>query len=74
MADKSIGPLEIRIVKNGAFEDLMDYAISRNASINQYKVPRCVNLTAIVELLDACIVSVYFSPAAPHWNLTRCCR
>ncbi|KAK6143598.1 hypothetical protein DH2020_023946 [Rehmannia glutinosa] len=40
-ADKSIGPLEIRIVKNETFEQLMDYAISRgSASMNQYKMPR----------------------------------
>ncbi|KAJ1414508.1 GH3 family [Sesbania bispinosa] len=44
-ADNSIGPLEIRVVKNGTFEELMDYAISRGASINQYKVPRCVSFT-----------------------------
>ncbi|KAJ0980257.1 hypothetical protein J5N97_008512 [Dioscorea zingiberensis] len=40
VADGSIGPLEIRVVKPGTFEELMDYAISRGASINQYKVPR----------------------------------
>ncbi|XP_057481786.1 probable indole-3-acetic acid-amido synthetase GH3.1 [Actinidia eriantha] len=45
VADNSIGPLEIRVVKNGTFEELMDYALSRGASINQYKVPRCVNFT-----------------------------
>ncbi|KAE8708421.1 putative indole-3-acetic acid-amido synthetase GH3.8 [Hibiscus syriacus] len=40
VTDNSIGPLEIRMVKNGTFEELMDYALSRGASINQYKVPR----------------------------------
>ncbi|GLT46765.1 hypothetical protein SLA2020_204950 [Shorea laevis] len=67
VADNSIGPLEIRIVKNGTFEELMDYAISRGASINQYKVPRCVSFTPIMELLDSRVVSVHFSPALPHW-------
>ncbi|XP_062156976.1 probable indole-3-acetic acid-amido synthetase GH3.1 [Alnus glutinosa] len=67
VADNSIGPLEIRVVKNGTFEELMDYAISRGASINQYKVPRCVNFTPIMELLDSRVISVHFSPAAPHW-------
>ncbi|XP_016482806.1 putative indole-3-acetic acid-amido synthetase GH3.1 [Nicotiana tabacum] len=71
LADNSIGPLEIRIVKNGTFEELMDYAISRGASINQYKAPRCVNFTPIVELLDSRVVSVHFSPAAPHWTPER---
>ncbi|KAJ8769366.1 hypothetical protein K2173_002570 [Erythroxylum novogranatense] len=68
VADNSIGPLEIRVVKNGTFEELMDYAISRGASINQYKVPRCVNFTPILELLDSRVVSKHFSPSAPHWT------
>ncbi|KAH7520270.1 hypothetical protein FEM48_Zijuj08G0126200 [Ziziphus jujuba var. spinosa] len=71
VADNSIGPLEIRVVKNGTFEELMDYAISRGASINQYKVPRCVNSTPITELLDARVASVHFSPSAPHWTPER---
>ena len=71
VADNSIGPLEIRVVKNGTFEELMDYAISRGASINQYKVPRCVNFTPIMELLDSRVVSVHFSPSAPHWTPER---
>lgn len=68
VADHSIGPLEIRVVKGGTFEELMDYAISRGASINQYKVPRCVNFTPIMELLDSRVVSLHFSPSPPRWT------
>ncbi|XP_016466293.2 putative indole-3-acetic acid-amido synthetase GH3.1 [Nicotiana tabacum] len=68
VADNSIGPLEIRVVEKGTFEELMDYAISRGASINQYKAPRCVNFTPILELLDSRVISVHFSPTAPHWT------
>ncbi|EXB28722.1 hypothetical protein L484_009408 [Morus notabilis] len=71
VADNSIGALEIKVVKSGTFEELMDYAISRGASINQYKVPRCVNYTPIVELLDSRAVSVHFSPALPQWTPER---
>ncbi|CAN8283978.1 unnamed protein product [Cochlearia groenlandica] len=71
VSDKSIGPLEIRVVENGTFEELMDYAISRGASINQYKVPRCVSFTPIVELLDSRVVSKHFSPNVPHWSPER---
>ncbi|XP_017216411.1 probable indole-3-acetic acid-amido synthetase GH3.1 [Daucus carota subsp. sativus] len=71
VADNSIGPLEIRVVKNGTFEELMDYAISRGASINQYKVPRCVSFTPIMELLDSRLISSHFSPAAPKWTPER---
>ncbi|XP_058081260.1 probable indole-3-acetic acid-amido synthetase GH3.1 [Magnolia sinica] len=71
VADNSIGPLEIRVVKNGTFEELMDYAISRGASINQYKVPRCVNFTPITELLDSRVLSTHFSLACPKWTPER---
>ncbi|KAG4933423.1 hypothetical protein JHK87_047425 [Glycine soja] len=71
VAEHSIGPLEIRVVKNGTFEELMDYAISRGASISQYKVPRCVSFTPITELLDSRVESVHFSPAEPHWTPER---
>ncbi|KAG8367109.1 hypothetical protein BUALT_Bualt16G0038400 [Buddleja alternifolia] len=71
VADNSVGPLEIRVVKNGTFEEVMDYAISRGASINQYKAPRCVSFTPIVELLDSRVVSSHFSPVPPYWTPER---
>nr|CAB3474490.1 unnamed protein product [Digitaria exilis] len=66
--DKSIGPLEIRVVSEGTFDKLMDYAISRGASINQYKAPRCVRPGPVVELLDARVQGKYFSPKCPKWS------
>jgi hypothetical protein len=38
----AIGPLEIRVVRGGTFEEVRDNAISRGASIDQYKTPRCL--------------------------------
>ncbi|XAR56621.1 hypothetical protein NMG60_11037174 [Bertholletia excelsa] len=67
VSDKSIGPLEIKIVENGTFDKLMDYAISLGASINQYKTPRCVKFAPIVELLNSRVVGSYFSPKCPKW-------
>ncbi|KAM6553661.1 hypothetical protein CsatB_014423 [Cannabis sativa] len=67
VSDKSIGPLEIKIVEPGTFDKLMDYAISLGASINQYKTPRCVKFTPIVELLNSRVLSQYFSPKCPKW-------
>ncbi|XP_050367893.1 indole-3-acetic acid-amido synthetase GH3.6 [Argentina anserina] len=66
-SDKSIGPLEIKIVEAGTFDKLMDYAISLGASINQYKTPRCVKFAPIVELLNSRVVETYFSPKCPKW-------
>ncbi|KGN56171.1 indole-3-acetic acid-amido synthetase GH3.6 [Cucumis sativus] len=67
VSDKSIGPLEIKVVENGTFDKLMDYAISMGASINQYKTPRCVKFQPIVELLNSRVVGSYFSPKCPKW-------
>ncbi|KAG6480553.1 hypothetical protein ZIOFF_057137 [Zingiber officinale] len=67
VADGSIGPLEIRVVRAGTFEELMDYSLSRGASINQYKVARCVTFPPIIELLDSRVVEAHFSPSCPKW-------
>ncbi|KAA8524529.1 hypothetical protein F0562_010952 [Nyssa sinensis] len=67
VSDKSIGSLEIKIVESGTFDKLMDYALSNGASINQYKAPRCVKYTPIIELLNSRVVSNYFSPKCPKW-------
>ncbi|KAL1206530.1 Indole-3-acetic acid-amido synthetase GH3.6 [Cardamine amara subsp. amara] len=67
VSDKSIGPLEIKMVESGTFDKLMDYAISLGASINQYKTPRCVKFAPIIELLNSRVVDCYFSPKCPKW-------
>jgi auxin responsive GH3 family protein len=64
----AIGPLEIRVVRGGTFEEVMDYAISRGASINQYKAPRCVSFGPIIELLNSRVLSKHFSPACPKFS------
>nr|KYP44310.1 Indole-3-acetic acid-amido synthetase GH3.6 [Cajanus cajan] len=63
----SIGPLEIKLVENGTFDKLMDFALTHGASINQYKTPRCVKYPPILELLNSKVVSSYFSPKCPNW-------
>ena len=65
---EAIGPLEIRVVRAGTFEEVMDYAISRGASINQYKAPRCVSFGPIIELLNSRGISKHFSPACPKYS------
>ncbi|CAL4904378.1 unnamed protein product [Urochloa decumbens] len=67
VADGSIGPLEIRVIRPGTFEELADYAVSHGASIGQYKVPRRVTAPPVIHLLDSRVVSSHFSPAMPHW-------
>ncbi|KAK9690848.1 hypothetical protein RND81_09G158100 [Saponaria officinalis] len=64
--DDFIGPLEILVVSNGTFEKLKDHAISRGVCMNQFKMPRCVQLVSMLELLDSRVVSAHFSPSAPR--------
>ncbi|XP_076922169.1 putative indole-3-acetic acid-amido synthetase GH3.9 [Bidens hawaiensis] len=65
--DKSIGPLEIRVVKTGTFELLMDLFIKGGASINQYKTPRCIKSDAALKLLKSNVKACVFSPRDPTW-------
>ncbi|KAH6766387.1 putative indole-3-acetic acid-amido synthetase GH3.9 [Perilla frutescens var. hirtella] len=67
--DRSVGPLEIRVVKPGTFEKLMDLFIAQGgASINQYKTPRCVKSKPALKLLNANVSDCYFSPRDPAWH------
>ncbi|CAN6373983.1 unnamed protein product [Urochloa humidicola] len=67
VAHGSIGPLEIRVVRTGTFQELTDLAISRGVSVGQYKVPRCVTAPAMIHLLDSRVMSTHFSQALPQW-------
>ncbi|XP_052208845.1 putative indole-3-acetic acid-amido synthetase GH3.9 [Diospyros lotus] len=67
--DKSVGPLEIRVVKPGTFEALMDLFIEQGGSINQYKTPRCIKSNnAALKLLDSSVKACFFSPRDPMWK------
>eukprot|EP01018_Ginkgo_biloba_P026574 Gb_23805 [translate_table: standard] len=71
VSDKSIGPLEIRVVERGTFDELMDYAIKRGASMSQYKTPRCVKLPLFVDLLNSRVTASFSSRKLPKWCAGR---
>ncbi|KAK8564025.1 hypothetical protein V6N13_005757 [Hibiscus sabdariffa] len=60
-----IGPLEIRVVKNGTFDELMDLFVSKGSSVSQYKTPRCIKLEEALKLLNYRVVGRYFSQQFP---------
>ncbi|CAK9208572.1 unnamed protein product [Sphagnum troendelagicum] len=65
-----IGPLELRIVTEGAFKQLMDSAVSRGTSSSQYKTPRHVKSpSSALEILDAAVVATFKSHANPMGNV-----
>ena len=70
--DKSVGPLEIRVVEPGTFEALMDLFISQGASINQYKTPRCLKSKKALKLLNSKVEASFFSPRDPKWVPKMC--
>uniref|UniRef100_A0A7N2L9U6 Indole-3-acetic acid-amido synthetase GH3.17-like n=1 Tax=Quercus lobata TaxID=97700 RepID=A0A7N2L9U6_QUELO len=69
--DNSIGPLEIRVVKNGTFDALMDFCVSQGSSVNQYKTPRCIKSEEAIKILDAKVVGRFFSKNVPFWEPFR---
>ncbi|XVF18809.1 hypothetical protein REPUB_Repub11eG0055200 [Reevesia pubescens] len=58
----TISPLEIRVVKLGSFDALMDFYVSRGASFTQYKTPCCIKCKEAIELLTSRVVGKFFSP------------
>ncbi|KAL6654739.1 hypothetical protein ACP70R_008204 [Stipagrostis hirtigluma subsp. patula] len=66
--DRSVGPLEIRVVTPGAFDALMDLCVSHGSSVNQYKTPRCIKHPDAIAVLEARVVGRFFSDAVPHWE------
>ncbi|CAD5331563.1 unnamed protein product [Arabidopsis thaliana] len=58
--DGSIGPLEIRVVRQGTFDSLMDFFISQGASTGQYKTPRCIKSGKALQVLETCVVAKFF--------------
>lgn len=69
--DRSVGPLEIRVVSPGAFDALMDLCVSAGSSVNQYKTPRCIKHPDAIAVLEAYVVGRFFSDAVPHWEPFR---
>lgn len=69
--DKSIGPLEIRLVKPGTFDLLMDYCLNQGSSYNQYKTPRCIKSLHALELLNSRVTASCFSKRLPSWTPYR---
>ncbi|TYG72557.1 hypothetical protein ES288_D04G030500v1 [Gossypium darwinii] len=60
-----IAALEIRVVKQGCFEALMDYYVSKGTSLSQYKKPSCIKSEEALKILDSRVIGKYFSPKPP---------
>ncbi|CAN8256476.1 unnamed protein product [Cochlearia groenlandica] len=70
-SDKIIGPLEIKVVKHGAFDELMSFFLSRGSSVSQYKTPRSLTNQEALKILDSAVVSEAFSLKTPSWEASE---
>jgi auxin responsive GH3 family protein len=61
-----IGALELRILKEGSFEQLMTMAVlGRGISPGQYKTPRCIEAPSVLETLNSLVVATFQSHEKP---------
>ncbi|KAI3681831.1 hypothetical protein L6452_36636 [Arctium lappa] len=61
----AIGPLELRVLKKGTFQKILDHYVGMGSTLNQFKTPRCVgpiNQT-VLQILCNNVVKSYFSTA-----------
>ncbi|KAM3684765.1 hypothetical protein ACB098_11G069800 [Castanea mollissima] len=61
----SIGALELRVVRRGTFQKILDHYLGLGSAVSQFKTPRCVGPTnnLVLQILCANVVKSYFSTA-----------
>ncbi|KAK9046400.1 hypothetical protein V6N11_052288 [Hibiscus sabdariffa] len=57
-----IAALELRVVKHGTFDALMDFYVSKGASVNQYKTPCCIKSEEALKIMNSGVIGKFFSP------------
>ncbi|KAI4303405.1 hypothetical protein MLD38_039042 [Melastoma candidum] len=60
-----IGALELRVVRRGTFEKVLEHFLGMGSAVSQFKTPRCVgpNNMAVFQILCDNVVNRYFSQA-----------
>lgn len=61
----SIGPLELRVLKKGTFQKILDHYLGLGAAVSQFKTPRCVspNNSIVLQILCNNVDKNFFSTA-----------
>ncbi|KAI3731869.1 hypothetical protein L1987_63061 [Smallanthus sonchifolius] len=62
---KAIGPLELRVLRRGTFQKILDHYVGLGSALNQFKTPRCVGPTnrKVLQILCNNVVKSYVSNA-----------
>lgn len=60
-----IGALELRVLKRGTFQVIMDHFVGLGGAVSQFKTPRCIGNTnkKVMQILSSNVVKSYFSNA-----------
>lgn len=60
-----IGALELRVVRRGTFQKILEHFLGLGAAVSQYKTPRCVGPThsTLLQILNESVVKSYLSTA-----------
>lgn len=60
-----IGPLELRVVRKGTFNKILDHYLGLGAAVSQFKTPRCVGAInkTVLQILCNNVDKRYFSTA-----------
>ena len=61
----AIGPLELRVLRRGTFQKILDHYLGLGAALSQFKTPRCVVPTnnQVLQILCDNVAKSYFSTA-----------
>ncbi|KAI7747649.1 hypothetical protein M8C21_032542 [Ambrosia artemisiifolia] len=59
----AIGPLELRVLRRGTFQKILDHYVGLGSALNQFKTPRCVGPTnpKVLQILFNNVVKSYIS-------------
>jgi jasmonic acid-amino synthetase len=63
---RTIGPLELRILKKGTFKEILDHFLSLGGAASQFKTPRFINplnINKVLQILSRNTTKSYFSTA-----------
>ncbi|KAF0926728.1 hypothetical protein E2562_027161 [Oryza meyeriana var. granulata] len=62
---KTIGPLELRILRKGTFKEILDHFLNLGGAVSQFKTPRFVNPSnsKVLQILSRNVTQRYFSTA-----------
>ncbi|RWR93191.1 GH3 auxin-responsive promoter [Cinnamomum micranthum f. kanehirae] len=61
----AIGPLELRVVRRGTFQKVLDHYLGLGGAVSQFKTPRCISASnsMVLQIISSNVVKSCFSTA-----------